>query len=192
MQYKALSVLQPWASLYVHGNKILETRSWNTQHRGPLLIHASKSASVLRDSSPEFTIAQTAHSEYHCRYITKDQLAFGAIIGMVNIVDTVQFSGNVEEQLKAYRGCDNPWIPYRTEGNDFESLQEEEEWEANIERELAFGDFSAGRYGWLASEPIVFHDPIPAKGMLGLWTPDDATSKLVTAAIATAREGLRS
>jgi hypothetical protein len=39
---RALSVSQPWASLLVLGIKCLETRSWQTVHRGPLLIHASR------------------------------------------------------------------------------------------------------------------------------------------------------
>jgi hypothetical protein len=38
---KAISILQPWASLIVHGLKRYETRSWQTRHRGPLLICAS-------------------------------------------------------------------------------------------------------------------------------------------------------
>jgi activating signal cointegrator 1 len=39
---KTLSLLQPWATLVVTGAKRIETRSWNTDYRGPLLIHASK------------------------------------------------------------------------------------------------------------------------------------------------------
>ncbi len=39
---KALSLLQPWATLVVIGVKQIETRSWSTAYRGPLLIHASK------------------------------------------------------------------------------------------------------------------------------------------------------
>jgi len=42
---KALSLLQPWASLVVIGAKTVETRSWNTDYRGRLLIHASKGKS---------------------------------------------------------------------------------------------------------------------------------------------------
>jgi hypothetical protein len=41
MAMKALSLLQPWASLVAFGEKQFETRSWNTAYRGPLLIHAS-------------------------------------------------------------------------------------------------------------------------------------------------------
>src|SRR5260370_36833562 len=38
---KALSILQPWASLIVHGCKRIETPSWMTLHRGLLAIHAA-------------------------------------------------------------------------------------------------------------------------------------------------------
>lgn len=41
---KVLSIKQPWASLIVLGVKRFEIRSWSTDYRGPLLIHASSSA----------------------------------------------------------------------------------------------------------------------------------------------------
>ncbi len=39
---KAISVRQPWAELIVSGKKKIEIRSWKTNYRGYLLIHASK------------------------------------------------------------------------------------------------------------------------------------------------------
>jgi hypothetical protein len=39
----ALSVKQPWAELIARGEKRIEYRSWRTNHRGDLLIVASKS-----------------------------------------------------------------------------------------------------------------------------------------------------
>ncbi len=39
---KALSLTQPWASLVAAGLKQWETRSWSTNYRGALAIHASK------------------------------------------------------------------------------------------------------------------------------------------------------
>lgn len=39
---KALTLLQPWATLVAIRAKKIETRSWSTPYRGPLLIHASK------------------------------------------------------------------------------------------------------------------------------------------------------
>lgn len=73
---KALSLLQPWASLVVMGTKTIETRSWQTGHRGSLLIHASASrkGSVLSLQPP------------FCHYIKNfSELPFGAIIGSVTL-----------------------------------------------------------------------------------------------------------
>ncbi len=39
---KALSLWEPWASLMAVGAKRIETRSWPTRYRGPLLICAAK------------------------------------------------------------------------------------------------------------------------------------------------------
>jgi hypothetical protein len=38
---KALTLTQPWASLMAKKAKQIETRSWATHYRGPLVIHAS-------------------------------------------------------------------------------------------------------------------------------------------------------
>ena len=39
---KALSIKQPWAWAIACGHKTIETRTWSTTYRGPLLIAASK------------------------------------------------------------------------------------------------------------------------------------------------------
>ncbi|UAY51238.1 ASCH domain-containing protein [Ferruginibacter albus] len=73
---KALSLLQPWASLVMIGVKKIETRSWATDYRGTLLIHASQSkrGSVFANQAP-FT-----------RYIKDfNTLPFGFIIGQVTL-----------------------------------------------------------------------------------------------------------
>jgi activating signal cointegrator 1 len=77
---KALSLLQPWASLVVMGVKTIETRSWNTSYRGELLIHASlgKKGGLIVKESP------------FKKYIKDfDALPFGAIIGKIVLVDVV-------------------------------------------------------------------------------------------------------
>ena len=35
--------------------------------------------------------------------------------------------------------------------------------------ELAFGDYTIGRYAWVMADAILFNKPIPAKGKQGLW-----------------------
>jgi hypothetical protein len=39
---KALTLMQPWATLVAIGAKRIETRSWGTRYSGPLAIHAAK------------------------------------------------------------------------------------------------------------------------------------------------------
>jgi activating signal cointegrator 1 len=47
--------------------------------------------------------------------------------------------------------------------------------------EIAFGDYSPGRFGWLLQNVIKFDASLPAKGQLGLWNfPDE---KLLEAGI---------
>ena len=38
---KALTIRQPWAELILRGRKPYELRSWGTNYRGPLAIHAA-------------------------------------------------------------------------------------------------------------------------------------------------------
>jgi hypothetical protein len=69
---KAISLLQPWATLVVIGAKKIETRSWSTPYRGRILIHASlgKAGSIFCDHPP--------FSKYIPHF---NNLPFGAIIG---------------------------------------------------------------------------------------------------------------
>ena len=39
---KVLTIRQPWATLIVEGYKRFEFRSWKTNYRGDILIHAGK------------------------------------------------------------------------------------------------------------------------------------------------------
>lgn len=77
-----ISLLQPWATLVVMGYKTIETRSWTTAHRGPLLIHASKGRSgLICCDQPPFT-----------QYLQDVELPFGAIIGEVTLDKIVQIT----------------------------------------------------------------------------------------------------
>jgi len=74
---KTLSLLQPWATLVVIGAKRIETRSWATDYRGPLLIHASKN---FRKQNREVC----GSNEYFRRALADrriEELPLGAIIG---------------------------------------------------------------------------------------------------------------
>ena len=43
---KALCIRQPWAGWIAEGRKTIETRTWRTTYRGPLLIVASKTVDL--------------------------------------------------------------------------------------------------------------------------------------------------
>lgn len=75
----ALSIKQPWAWLIVNGIKTVENRKWYTEHRGGLLIHASKNqADLERDLA-------TVQEKYGVR-VPREELVFGQVIGMVNLI----------------------------------------------------------------------------------------------------------
>lgn len=44
---KALTISQPFASLIADGEKWIENRTWSTNYRGPIAIHAGKGSQYL-------------------------------------------------------------------------------------------------------------------------------------------------
>jgi len=75
---KALSLLQPWASAIMLGYKQIETRSWRTDYRGRIAIHASK-----RFTKDDWEFMQHEHSIGN---LYPPGLPLGAIIGLATIV----------------------------------------------------------------------------------------------------------
>jgi hypothetical protein len=47
---KALTIAQPYAELIMRGLKPVENRTWGTNYRGPLLIHAGKSRGWMNNA----------------------------------------------------------------------------------------------------------------------------------------------
>jgi hypothetical protein len=43
-EWPALSVRQPWTELLISGRKSIEIRTWTTDYRGPLWLHAGSNA----------------------------------------------------------------------------------------------------------------------------------------------------
>ena len=88
---KAISLWQPWASLWCSKRKVHETRHWRCSHRGWLLVHAAKRFETDLDDR----LRAILDDEFGCDW-TRD-LPTGALIGMVNVVDclpTQTFSGD--------------------------------------------------------------------------------------------------
>jgi hypothetical protein len=77
---KALSIKQPWAWAILYAGKEIENRSWRTQYRGPLVIHAGA------QPHPDATMPRGV------RKYTPDEIHYGAILGVVDLVDVVEES----------------------------------------------------------------------------------------------------
>lgn len=73
---KVLTIRQPWASLIMLGYKRFEFRSWRTNYRGGLLIHAGKG--IDKEAAKRLE-----------KHLPKD-LPFGKILGSVEIVDCIK------------------------------------------------------------------------------------------------------
>ncbi|QDT02214.1 ASCH domain protein [Rubripirellula lacrimiformis] len=80
-EIRCLSVRQPWAWGICAGIKTVENRTWTTQHRGRIAIHASTSAQVVN------AIRKTTGSDS----VHRDAFNFGAIIGFADIVDVSSY-----------------------------------------------------------------------------------------------------
>jgi hypothetical protein len=146
---KALTIIQPWASLIVLGEKRIETRSWRTKYRGPILIHAGKSVDHDICKTNPFSAALVDHG-----IIFKQDMPIGSIIAKCNLIDCLRITheDGIEAQLE----------------NDFIV-------EAN---EYCFGDYSPGRFAWILDNVEPLKEPIPAKGKLSLWEFDCKGSEL--------------
>lgn len=89
---KVLTVWQPFASLLVAGIKENETRSWPTEYRGELLIHAAKKPvkEVMKLMSQE-AIKEATRLLREAGVAEKlDDLPTGCIVGFANLVDVVK------------------------------------------------------------------------------------------------------
>jgi hypothetical protein len=84
---KALSLLQPWATLYAHGKKRFETRSWDTTFRGRFVIHASGRLTIAAAALCYREPFHSALLECGVKDLEVD-LPFGAILGIADLKRT--------------------------------------------------------------------------------------------------------
>lgn len=86
---KAISLWQPWASLWLSDRKVHETRHWPTRHRGALLVHAAKK--FIKDIEPGDPLREILDDEFGGHWAM--DLPTGAIIGRLDLVDCVPTDG---------------------------------------------------------------------------------------------------
>jgi len=76
---KALSLKQPFAELILQGKKKIELRKWNTNFRGKIFIHASK--------SPD---------KKNMKRLGFKNLLCGFIVGKANLVEVKKYNSDKE------------------------------------------------------------------------------------------------
>ena len=146
---KALTLLQPWATLVAIGAKKIETRSWRTHYRGPLAIHASMGMPLpcrkWCAEEPFRTILLEAglphwdplHGVVMPNPPQPDWQALprGKVLAVVTVADCrpTEVLADLTTQ------------------------------------ERSFGNYDPGRFGWMLDDVRAFPEPIPATGARGLW-----------------------
>lgn len=121
---KAISLWQPWASLWIRDRKKYETRHWTHKYRGWVAVHAAKKTLTKKELlalTPG--LLAICKEEFSAGWSQEWRLPYGMIIGAVYL----------EEPIKSQRVF-------------WEGLH------AGNPEEILMGDFSYGRYAWPKSK----------------------------------------
>jgi len=93
---KALSIIEPWATLIKEKQKYIETRSWKTNYRGEIFIHASLKKINKNDE----------HIQELLKLIPNLEMNYGHIICKANLIDCVymdeKYINKIKENKKEY------------------------------------------------------------------------------------------
>lgn len=153
---KALSIKQPWASLIAHGIKDIENRTWKTNFRGRIFIHASakeagRIAKLINGPQLDFLMSRSKFSHLDTSLIKS------AIIGEVDIIDCVVNHPSIwAEQtpdcvLGGCSKCEVTGFCPET-GNHLQS------------------ETGKPTYNWVLANPVLYEKPIlNVKGKLSFW-----------------------
>lgn len=87
MVKRCLSIQQPWAWLIANGHKDVENRSWKTKYTGLVLIHAGKAFDL-----PGYRYVRMYHRDI--KMPQPDEFERGGIVGMMDVVDCVDYSAS--------------------------------------------------------------------------------------------------
>lgn len=88
----ALTICQPYADMIATGEKAIENRTWATDYRGPLAIHAGKSRAWLDDGDEA----------------ERPEMAFGAVIAICRLRGCVRLE-DLPLDLRGDMHANGPW-----------------------------------------------------------------------------------
>lgn len=145
---KVLTVSQPYAFLIAAGIKPIENRTWKTNYRGKILIHASAKwhkRGRLTEQLFTYDQFQSLPDAIKQKMIGQGGFQYGAIIGEVEIIDCVINHPNIwaEKTDGVTDSNTNEFIPKSNQPII---------------------------YNWVLKNPILYPKPITGiKGKLQLW-----------------------
>lgn len=162
MEMKALTLTQPWATLIAVGSKRIETRSWGTNHRGRIAIHAAKGLApvggkrglyeLCREEPFCSAISEAPFSTREEGFDSARELPFGAVVATARLADVKRIDMALRAQVLS---------------------------QTLTPHEIEFGDYSSGRYAWILEDVVALSMPVECKGALSLWdVPTDVMSKI--------------
>lgn len=152
-----VSLWQPWASLWAHGPKRIETRFWPFRGTMPcvLAVHAAK-----RWNEDLARLAREPYFREALDLIAPDAiwnarvcpLPTGAVVGLVRVKECVP------TRIVLCDGVDAP--PIQMDGGRGLLIGA---------AEAAFGDYTPGRHGWVTDAFRPLTEPIKERGYQGIW-----------------------
>jgi hypothetical protein len=143
---KAITIIQPWATLIALGEKKFESRSWATKYRGPLAIHAGKKIEKEICKQEPFKSVLAKHG------YTAESLPVSVVVAIGNLTACYEV-GQVDISQKE---ADLRWTDRIIRWQEFD-----------------FGWYEYGRFAWELLDVKALDQPIPAKGQLGLWNYEE-------------------
>jgi hypothetical protein len=160
---KALSIKQPWASLIANGIKDIENRTWRTNFRGKIYIHASADLKLLKKTGNELYT-----KEQWLKIPSKMISVSSAIIGEVDIIDCVINHSSIwaEQSLIRPDVIDDKYYnnPFLDNCSFNQKL---------YNKDLALFENTKPIYNWVLANAKLYDKPIlNVKGKLSFWYPD--------------------
>lgn len=164
MQVKVLSVKNPYAYSIIHGGKDVENRTWNTDYRGRLYIHASgedRPMPALPDNPVEW-IKKNKQAEKYQDYFQAIQVYAEKLCTEYSKMGFKNFDDNDLFLKDVYKTPDK-WLLKSQSIIGYVDV-------VDIVKDSPSPWAIEGQYHWILKNPTPLENPIrQVKGRLGLW-----------------------
>lgn len=171
-EVKAITILQPYASLILAGVKHYETRSWDTPYRGRIAIHSGK-GKPYECGAEFYDRASRLLGGREMEELPKGQvIAIATLNEIYRVTSNGQYGTPQEEKWMESGAALNPdGTPKRDKDGHRIGWMEKP---MPDEQEQYFGHFGVGFYAWELTDITPLPRPITYRGNQRIWEiPDD-------------------